>query len=501
MKKKLLIFFLCNFGLFAPVFFGVSAPLMVRESEVPLSDQSQECLDCHRVYTPGIVEDWMTSRHAHGSPAESMQKPELERKVSSASVPENLSNIAIGCYECHSLNAPNHKDSFEHFDHRIHVIVTPRDCATCHSKETEQYMPSKKANAYFNLKNNAVYHALVEAVTSAKIVQDGKILTRDSSPNAKAETCYACHGTSVEFVGLRTLETDLGEIEVPDLTNWPNQGVGRVNPDRTSGACTACHPRHSFSLEIARKPETCSQCHLEPDLPAWNVYSESKHGNIFQSKQAGWDWDNVPWVVGKDFTAPTCATCHNSLLVNTDGDVVVERSHDFGDRLWVRLFGLIYSHPQPRSGKTFNIQNKDGQPLPTTFSGEIAAEYLLTEEDQMRRKSTMEKVCTSCHGPTWVNGAFEKLHATLREADDMVMAATKLMQKAWEEGLDDPSNPFDEGLEQKWVLQWLFYANSVRYASAMFGPDYAAFKNGWWYLTKNLQEMKDWILLKTAFKK
>jgi hypothetical protein len=24
-------------------------------------------------------------------------------------------------------------------------------------------------------------------------------------------------------------------------------------------------------------------------------------------------------------------------------------------------------------------------------------------------------------------------------------------------------------------------------------PDYATFKNGWWNLTENLQQMKDWV--------
>ena len=37
---------------------------------------------------------------------------------------------------------------------------------------------------------------------------------------------------------------------------------------------------------------------------------------------------------------------------------------------------------------------------------------------------------------------------------------------------------FDEANEQKWIREWLFYANSVRYAAAMSGPDYATFKNG-----------------------
>ncbi len=501
-KKKIVritpLLLICLFVLF---FLGKVTLSWQNDSQALVSEKTEECLECHLVYTPGIVEDWIKSAHARGIAAESMKKPELERKISSLAVPKSLLNVAVGCYECHSLNAENHQDNFEHFDSRINVVVSPEDCAICHSKEAEQYLPSKKANAYYNLKRNAVFHTLVETVTSIKDIQAGNIVPRGSSANAKVETCYACHGTLVEMQGLRTLETDLGEIEVPILSGWPNQGVGRINPDGSLGSCTACHPRHSFSIEIARKADTCSQCHLEPDLPAWNVYRESKHGNIFYSKQSEWNWNGVPWVVGIDFTAPTCATCHNSLLVDTEGDVVAERSHDFGARLWVRIFGLIYSHPQPKTGQTYMIKNKDGQPLPTTFSGEAAVDYLLTEEDQKERKQKMRKICSACHGPTWIDSTFAKLHSTIGEADKMVETATKLMLSAWSDGLADPSNPFDEDLEQKWILQWLFYANSLRYGSAMMGPDYAAFKNGWWNLTKNLQDMKDSIDIKSALKK
>jgi hydroxylamine dehydrogenase len=75
----------------------------------------------------------------------------------------------------------------------------------------------------------------------------------------------------------------------------------------------------------------------------------------------------------------------------------------------------------------------------------------------------------------------------------MALAATKLLVEAWNIGLADKSNPFDEAIEHKWLEQWLFYANSVRYGSAMSGPDYAAFKNGWWKLTKNLEDMQHFI--------
>jgi hypothetical protein len=135
-------------------------------------------------------------------------------------------------------------------------------------------------------------------------------------------------------------------------------------------------------------------------------------------------------------------------------------------------------------------------PLPTAFTEEPASEYLLDKEEQTKRQTVMKKVCQSCHSSSWVNGHFAKFKSTLSEADKMVLAATQLLLQAWNKGLADKSNPFDEKIEQLWIRQWLFYANSVRYASAMSGPDYAAFKNGWWYLTENLQKMKSYIELR-----
>ena len=210
----------------------------------------------------------------------------------------------------------------------------------------------------------------------------------------------------------------------------------------------------------------------------------------------------VPWIVGKDFKGPTCAICHNSLVVSPSGDVLANRTHDFGSRLWVRLFGLIYSHAQPRSGDTTVIQNKDGLPLPTTFSGIPAAAFLIDKSEQERRQQSMKKVCNGCHNRDWINGHFAKLVNTVQETDAMTLATTTLMMEAWNKGLADKSNPFDEPLEQRWTRQWLFYANSVRYASAMTGaPDYTAFKNGWWEMSNNLVEMKEMIDLKAAVKK
>ncbi|HKZ58018.1 MAG TPA: multiheme c-type cytochrome [Thermodesulfovibrionales bacterium] len=463
----------------------------------PLSPQTQTCIACHNASTPGIVEDWLTSRHSKTTPAEALKKPSLEKRISTDSLPKELMEYAVGCYECHSQNTENHKDNFSHFGLRINVVVTPNDCKACHPAEVKQFTGSKKSHAVKNIMENPVYKTLVNTVTGVRTIEKGMMISNKPSENTLHETCLGCHGTKVESKGMKNVTTKSGEITVPDLTNWPNQGVGRENPDGSLGACTACHARHGFSIEVARKPYTCSQCHHEPDVPAWNVYHESKHGDIFFSKYHAWSFDSVPWVVGKDFQAPACAACHNSLLVSPRGDVVVERTHDFGSRLWVRLFGLIYSHPQPKSGNTTIIKNQNNMSLPTTFLGEPASEYLIDKSEQGKRLAVMENLCKSCHSTDWVNGHFSKLENTIRETDEMTLAATKLMLSAWEKEIQDNGNPFDEAIEQMWTRQWLFYSNSIRYASAMTGaPDYTAFKNGWWYLNENLQHIKDFIELK-----
>ncbi|UCG37674.1 MAG: hydroxylamine oxidase, partial [bacterium] len=438
--------------------------------KAPVSLQTERCLGCHVISTPGIVQDWFSSRHSMTVPAEAMGKPELSRRISATSLPDSLSKVAVGCYECHGLNTERHQDRFQHNGFTVNVIVSPDDCATCHTVEADQFRGSKKAMAHRNLMENPLYMTLADTILGHRSWVEGRLPAAPAGSNALSETCLGCHGTRVQVRGMKTIRTRLvGDLQVPDLTGWPNEGVGRVNPDGSYGSCTACHPRHSFSIEIARKPYTCAQCHLEPDVPAWNVYKESKHGNIFLSKGQEWNFDNVPWVLGEDFKAPTCAVCHNSLVTGPDGAVLAERTHDFGARLWVRLFSLIYSHPQPRQGDVTVIRNADGLPLPTTFGGEPASVYLIDPATQDKRRAAMGRICGGCHGFDWYSKHFEKLDRTIEEVDRMVLTSTQLLQSAWDAGLADRANPFDETLEKRWALQWLFYANSIKYSSAMTG--------------------------------
>jgi hypothetical protein len=363
------------------------------------------------------------------------------------------------------------------------------------------------SHAHGNLQNNVVYKGLVDSVNGVHSFVGNKISLAPPSEETDADSCLYCHGTVIEVNGTEVRETAQGEMAFPVLSGWPNQGVGRINPDGSMGSCAACHARHQFSIEMARKPSTCSECHKGPDVPAYPVYMVSKHGNIYSSLGKGktWNFKTVPWTVGRDFTAPTCATCHVSLLVSEEGGVVAERTHQMNDRLAWRLFGLIYAHPHPRSPDTTVIKNKAGLPLPTELTGEPVTGFLIDAKEQETRRKNMRGVCLACHSRGWVDGQFARMENTVKTTNEMTLAATRVLISAWDKGaakgLSEKDSIFNETIEKKWVEEWLFFANSTRFASAMVGADYGVFANGRWYMSKNLQEMVDWLEFKLDKKK
>ena len=477
--------------LFLPVGFAFA-------SDVPVSDATQECLDCHATFHPGIVAGWHKSRHAITTPAASLSKKGAQRRVSNSDVPEDLLSTSVGCAECHTLRGKAHADTFEHNGYDIHVVVSPDDCATCHSVERAQYAKNIMSMAEKNLAENSLYADLQRTILGTGELKTGRVHFSPANAMTRADACYYCHGTKLALEGTEIRDTDAGELEFPVISGWPNQGVGRVNLDGSRGACSACHTRHQFSIEMARKPYTCKECHVGPDVPAFKVYSASKHGNIFSTMQAQWNFTNVPWVIGEDFTAPTCAACHISMTVNTDGEVVNQRSHQMSDRLGWRIFGLIYAHPQPKSPDVTTIRNKGGLPLPTDLDGSFASEFLISQDEIIQRRTTMQQTCLNCHDTSWVQGYFKRLDNTIATSNQSVLTATQLMLSVWDKGyaqdLAAGGSLFDEFIERRWSDSWLLYANNIRFVAAMAGGgDYGVFEDGRYHLTKTLMHMQDWM--------
>ncbi len=462
-----------------------------------LSADTEGCIGCHAMVTPGIVADWQAGRHSATSPAEGRQQDRSNRRISADQVPPGLADTAVGCAECHMMNADQHPDSFEHNGYTIHTVVSPSDCAVCHPTEVAEFADNLMAEAYANLMHNPTYAHMIQS-TNGKHEFDGRGMKfHGSDPVTDADSCLSCHGTDVKVTGTELRETDMGEMEFPQLSNWPNSGVGRLNPDGSVGACSSCHMRHQFSIEVARKPYTCAQCHKGPDVPAYKVYSVSMHGNIQKSVDKTWDYKAVPWTIGKDFNAPTCATCHASEIVDENGELLATRTHRFNDRLPWRLFGLPYAHPHPLQADTSMIVNRDGLHFATELSGEPVGKFLIGPQEMAKRQAAMEAVCSGCHSAQWIENHFARLDKSIETTNHMTLQATKILSQAWQEGLAEGipqgKNPTNEAIELKWVEQWLFFGNSTRFATAMGGADYGVFADGRWYQAKNLQEMYDYL--------
>lgn len=236
-----------------------------------LSNESSQCISCHKTQNVNIYQQWGASKHYSAN---------------------------VGCYECHSAKKGD-ADAFEHNGALISIIVSPYDCQKCHEKEADEFINShhSKAGRIIGSLDN-ILAEVVEGNTSMKT----KGFPEGVSP-AAVNGCWQCHGSVIK----------VNEDGTLDPATWPNSGMGRVNPDGSEGSCSACHQRHEFSVAQVRQPENCGKCHMGPDHPQIEIYKESKHGINFYANKEKMNLDSDKWIVGEDyFAAPTCATCHMS---------------------------------------------------------------------------------------------------------------------------------------------------------------------------------------------
>ncbi len=91
----------------------------IKTTPTSMSAESLECIECHADESAGIYQEWGASKHFRGN---------------------------VGCYECHRAEAGD-PDAFDHMGHTISIIVSPKDCARCHSKEVAEFDESHHAKA------------------------------------------------------------------------------------------------------------------------------------------------------------------------------------------------------------------------------------------------------------------------------------------------------------------------------------------------------------------
>ena len=359
----------------------------------PLSaadDESAACVSCHQQKTPVIVAQWKDSQH---------------------------SRLGVGCYDCHKAEASD-PDGFRHNGKLIATVVSPKDCAGCHSEIGTEF-------------GNSHHSRATEFIGSLDNVL-GEVI---EGPIIAANGCRQCHGSTVAFLKEAdgSVRKDKSGKPVLDPTTWPNTGIGRVNLDGSKGACSACHSRHVFSRAMARQPEVCGKCHMGPDHPQIEIYEESKHGIAYRTRQDEMNLKSESWVAGVDYSAaPTCSTCHMSA---TRKQPV---THDVGARISWTLRPVV-------SKKLENWE---------------------------KRRDSMKEVCTTCHGGDFVGAFYASYDGTVEMWNNkFALPAQKVMDTLRARGKLTPT-PFDEELEWSFYRLWHHEGRRGRMGVSMQGPDY-----------------------------
>lgn len=368
----------------------VQITLTAAQQSPQVSPAGQKCLDCHESITPAVVEQWRGSRHAAAR---------------------------VDCNSCHQAN-PGDPATFDHYSLKIAVIVTPNYCARCHAKQVKEFEGSHHADA-------AKFIGSLDNVLG-EVVEGGP---------AAINGCMQCHGSTVAYRGE-------GKF---DAATWPNSGIGRINPDGSKGSCAACHGRHAFSSAQARQPENCGKCHMGPDHPQIEIYSESKHGIQFRANLAKMNLDSKNWIVGTDYySAPTCATCHMSATSNQPV------THDTGGRISWTL----------RPAVSVKLDNWE------------------------KRRAAMKDVCSNCHATGWVENFYKQYDLTVDLYNEKFAKPAKaLMEKLYADG-KLTRTPFDEQMEWTYYEIWHHEGRRARMGTAMIGPDYTQW-HGFYEVSKH----------------
>ncbi len=239
--------------------------------------------------------------------------------------------------------------------------------------------------------------------------------------------------------------------------------------------CIACHTRHQFSLEEARKPEACYTCHMGPDHPNFESYISSKHGSMYRALGDAWDFSTP--MAEAEWEAPTCAYCH-----------------------------MVYVDEAGQRSTSHNLTRKITWGMGVQAAGGALEDITQTPENQEKR-NRMIRLCMTCHSEDKARYYLESADAHKLSGDALVIEAREILQGLYEDGLLEPGHgqmaagllqgPAFSAVElppevaQHWpagmyfnvsaiereYFDMFFFSNLKSYKGAFhMSPDYA-----WWY--------------------
>ena len=339
---------------------------------------SGKCVECHRRETGSIVHQFEMSKHASAN---------------------------LNCLDCHQ--ALDGQQIISHKGFSITKDVTAKNCASCHKTEYDQFSRSRHAApAWAAVRGEQDF--TVEQIRYSEQYHPGTVI-RPSNALSLVENkgtvekgCMGCHS------------------------------IGQPNLDGSIGSCTECHSKHNPSIEMARKPTTCAQCHMGPDHSQFEIYSESKHGAMLSAHNDKINYGaSSKKLTTKDFFVPTCATCHMSGLEG------MKVTHDTTERLSLFLYA-------PVSEKRPHFQQGRDQ---------------------------MKEVCLKCHTQNNVDKFYQQGDLVVLETNKTVKEANTIIAELKNDGVID-KKPFNEEIEFLAFDLWHYYGRTAKHGAFMGGADF-----------------------------
>ena len=386
-------------GLLTATLGRTTAPVAGEPTQVnALANSDNKCVVCHERTTPGIVE-----QYGHST----------------------MAAAEVSCQDCHEV-AADYPGAVEHEGTYVLGSPTTAMCEKCHGAEVAQFNQSR--------------HGLPAYVAM--------VGSKDLSPDLLAMYEAIPEGSFAPD----KMRNALFALEGPDVTRFACESchnIGKPAEDGSVGQCQKCHLRHEFSLEQARKPETCNYCHIGPDHPQWEIYHESPHGIAYATSGHNWHWDAETGTLDvNDFPAATCAICHMS------GFGATSTTHDVGDRLTWYLFAPI-SERRPS-----------------------------WQDNKVR----MQSVCRECHNEEFIKNLYTDADKLTEAINAWVIESDEIVAPLKEKGLLT-AEPFDEPIDFTYFNVWHHWGRTAKFGAWMQGPDYVQW-HGAYEILHDLAELR-----------
>jgi hypothetical protein len=369
------------------------------QGNIALAGSSDTCINCHQKVTPGIVAQYHQS---------------------------SMAAAKVSCRDCHEVPS-GYPGAVAHEGTTILSHPTTAKCQTCHQTEVAQFMQSRHSMpawvAYTGSKDLSP-----QLMADYQAVPEGQF-----SPTKDRNAIAALEGSDITQLSCQTCHS-----------------VGQPQPDMSVGDCAKCHLGHEFSLAQARKPETCSACHIGPDHPQGEIYAESAHGVAYATGGDKYNWDAAPGTLTTaDFPAPTCATCHFSGF-GSNGT-----THDVGDRLTWFLFASV---SERRPGWQDNLVR-------------------------------MQSVCQECHDANFVSNYYQKADTVTLAINKLVQQSNTIMAPLAQQKLLTVK-PFDQSIEFTNFELWHHFGRTAKFGAWMQGADYTQW-HGAYEVEKSLVTLQE----------